>query len=225
MTRETAYRSQDFTDVEPILIRPSGGSDPNAAVAWEELQSAIATRLTPQDLESALATLFEEVLLTAGVTDTRAGTDGTDYFFTRFTITVAGWQTNKLNEVALIERETGIQRNYSHLFQVTGPGTFFVEFESKRANPVLPDDAFLLRVQRLPEPGIVDLPAYLNEAATLMGINLFRQVYAGTDGNGVARFKNGNVTNEADWIPMGFPEKAALAGLRFNEALNAYEVV
>ncbi len=141
MTREIAYRSADYTDVEPILIRPSGGSDPNAAVAWEELQAGLASRLTSLDLESALATLFEEVLLTAGVTEERNGTDGTPYFFTRFTATVPGWTTDKLNEIALIERATRIQRSYSHLFQVTGPGTFFVEFESKRANPVLPDDA------------------------------------------------------------------------------------
>jgi hypothetical protein len=141
-------------------------------------------------------------------------------------VTVPGWTTDKLNEVALIERGTGIQRNYSHLFQVTGPGTFFVEFESKRANPVLPDDAFLLRVQRLPEPGVVNrlpVPGWLADYAASIP-EIFYQVYNGANGAGVAMFRNGNTATEADWAALDFAGKEALIGIRRN-AQGVFEAV
>src|SRR4028119_823477 len=122
MARELVYRSLDLRDVEPILVRPSAGSDPDAAVAWSELQSGLSQKIGMADLIAALATLFEEVLLTGGVTEQRNGDDGTPYFFTRFEHIVPGWTNDSISEIALIERDTRIQRDYSHTFRPLGPG-------------------------------------------------------------------------------------------------------
>lgn len=227
MAREVAFRSLDCRDVEPLLANASGGSDPAAVVVWEELQSGLNSKLSPADLETALANLFEEVLLTNGVTEERNGTDDTPYFFTRFTATVPGWTTDKINEIALIERDTGIQRNYSHLFRATAPGTFFVEFQSKRSNPVIPDDVFLLRVQRLPEPGVSNrpvLPDWIADDAGRIG-NAFYQVFVSVNADGSVIFRNGTTVTNAQWDVSDSPTQERLIGVRYNPETAGYEVI
>ena len=226
MARELVYRSLDMRDVEPILVRPSGGSDPDAAVAWSELQNGLAQKITMADLTAALATLFEEVLLTGGTTEQRNGDDGTPYFFTRFEHTVPGWTNDSISEIALIERGTRIQRDYAHTFRPTGPGRFMVEFQSKRANPVLPDDAYIVRVHCFPSndvlgagapiPGYALLTSPDNNAPWLLAqrdrvgeerfLSLVDHIGISPTGFATAYLKNGNELNFEWGFDKNFPQ-------------------
>ena len=86
MSRDTAYASIDYTQVEPVLVRSSGGSNPQAAVAWEELERATEGFATGPELEKAIASLFCDVSLVEGITEQRPAQEGSDYYFTRFEI-------------------------------------------------------------------------------------------------------------------------------------------
>lgn len=202
MARELAYRSLDMRDVEPILVRPSGGSDPDAAVAWSELETGLSQKIGMPDLLAALATLFEEVLLTRGVTEQRDGDDGTPYFFTRFEHTVPGWTNDSISEIALIERDTRTQRDYTHTFRPLGPGRFMLEFQSKRANPVLPDDAYIVRVHCFPNNDTLGTPPIVGYELLASPDNHAPWVATQRDRVGEARFLS--LVNRIGVSPSGF---------------------
>lgn len=156
MARDKAYASVDYTEVEPLLVRSSGGSNPQAAVAWSELESAIADFADEAALERAIASLFHDVLLTGGITEQRAAIEGSDlYYFTRFEINLPAltgnqlWATRRITDDALLDAN-GNQIAYSYNFKVTGDGLFTVEFQSASSNPVVADDQYTLIIQRRP---------------------------------------------------------------------------
>jgi hypothetical protein len=232
MARELVYRSLDLRNVEPVLVSPSAGSDPSAAVAWSELESGLSQKIGMTDLIAALATLFEEVLLTGGVTEQRNGDDGTPYFFTRFEHTVPGWTNDSISEIALIERDTRIQRDYAHTFRPIGPGRFMVEFQSKRANPVLPDDAYVVRVHCFPNNDVLGTPAvpgyellaspdnnapWLATQRDRVGeerfLSLVNRFGVSPTGFATAYLKNGNELSFEWGFNKNFPEIDAYLGL------------
>ena len=155
MVRETAYSSVDYTQVEPLLVRPSGGSHPSAAVAWSELDAAVSTRIDAIALERALASLFADVPLDNGITESRPALEGSDnYFFTRFEIDLpalfgASWATRRISDDALLDA-LGNRLNYTYDFKITGEGLFTIEFQSASQNPVITNNSLILVVQRRP---------------------------------------------------------------------------
>lgn len=159
MPRDKAYKSPDFTEVEPPLVPSSGGSHPQAAVAWSEMQAAMRGFATEAELESALASLFGDIPLTGGITEQRPAMEGGgQYYFTRFEVNLVGilgeaWRTRKISDDALLDAN-GNRVNPSYSFQVTGEGTFTIEFQSASNSPVIADGALTLVVQRRPNVGV-----------------------------------------------------------------------
>ncbi len=154
MGRDKAYASIDFTEVEPLLVRSSGGSQPQAAVAWSELQSAIANFVDEAVMERAIASLFCDAPLVGGVTDQRL-VENEQYFYTRFELDlpvltgIPAWQTTRLTDDGLLDAH-GWRHPAYYDFKVVSPGVVAVEFRSASANPVIPDGQFTLIVQRRP---------------------------------------------------------------------------
>lgn len=232
MAREVVYRSLDLRGVEPILGRPSGGSEPEAVVIWSELETGLSQKIGIAELRAALAELFEDVVLTGGITEQRNGDDDTPYFFTRFEHTVPGWTNDSISEIALIERDTKIQRDYTHNFRPTGPGRFMVEFQSKRANPVLPDDAYVVRVHCLPSndllgagpiPGYALLASPDNNAPWLAALrdrigedrflSVVTRIGISPTGFVTAYLTNGNELNEEWGFDKSYPQIDARMGI------------
>lgn len=156
MARDKAYASVDYTEVEPLLVRSSGGSNPQAAVAWSEMKSAIADRIDQVTLERAIASLFCDVSLTGGITEQRPAVEGSgSYFYTRFEIDLPTltnnplWATRRITDDALLDIH-GNRIGYLYDFKITGDGLFTVEFQSASSNPVIADDQYTLVVQRRP---------------------------------------------------------------------------
>lgn len=149
MARQTAFSSFDFSQVESLLVRPSAGSNPLAAVAWSEIQDF----LSQADLTTALSSLFHDEVLTGGITEQRPGADTFLYFFTRFEVNLTtlspGWVTRKFSDIDLVDQD-GNSVPILYSFRITGEGTFTIEFQGS-SNPVIPDGMYTLALQRRPQ--------------------------------------------------------------------------
>jgi hypothetical protein len=229
MPREIVNKSLDFTQVEPILVRPSG-RNPDAAVAYQELNTevgilnaSIATRLDQADLVD----LFETVTLTGGVTEERDGDDGTRYFFTVFEAPIARWAAANpvILELDLSEANPPYtKRGFYHDFQVPVPGTIRLTFESK-IGP-FPNDQYRVTVMAVPVP-VVNAGAYpgfeliaangwMTDFRDRVGAATFdpfvAQVVA-VDGRPTLVFRNGNTMNEEYYNTHNYGEQETLAGV------------
>jgi hypothetical protein len=228
MPRETVNKSLDFTQVEPILVRPSGGN-PDAAVARVELteevntlNTAISTRLDQADLVD----IYETIVLTGGVTDERNGEDSTPYFFTTFEHRIERWVALNpvILEVDLSEANPPhTKRNFFHDFQVPAPGIVRLTFESK-IGP-FPNDMYRIVVMAVPVPVVpVNYPGFELVAAngwitdfrnrvtpTVFDSNVAQ--IALVDNNATIVFKNGRTMNDEYFYTHNYGEQEAQAGI------------
>ena len=160
MLRQKLGSSFDASDVEPCLVRASGGSHPQAAVAWKELYDATEGLATDTDVERALAALFCDIKLTGGVTERREGLENSGYYYyTKFLIDVptyngkgtgeGPWATKKISDDSLLD-EDGQRQNIFYDFKIIDIGVVSIEFQSASQNPVVADDALTLVLQRRP---------------------------------------------------------------------------
>jgi hypothetical protein len=182
MPRQIAYTSLDLRQVDPTLIRPSGGSDPSAAVAWAELETATQGFIKSQQLESAIASLFLDIPLTGGITESRPALEGAgSYFFTRFELDLvalggATWATRRISDDALLDSQ-GNRQEALYNFKITGEGACAIEFQST-LEPAVSDGQYTLVIQRRPTPisGSTILPknspfAFANGSTFFYGAN------------------------------------------------------
>lgn len=158
MARDKAFSSIDYSEVEPLLVRPSSGGHPNAAVAWSELERATEGLVRSQQLEEAMASLFLDIPLVGGITESRPALEGAgQYFYTRFELDLVAlggqvWGTQKINDDCLLD-SLGNRQQVLYNFKITANGTCTIEFQGL-SNPVISDSEYTLVVQRRPKDSL-----------------------------------------------------------------------